>query len=96
MVIRKPGDAFLTDLGVPFDDESDLVVVKHAVRFLRHTSLLRTPLPVADVSFSGSLHLNPPFQSPLLRQHKARQRRLRWRPHHTLSQRPRQSLRRPN
>jgi thiamine thiazole synthase len=31
MVMRKPADAFLTDLGVPFDDEGDFVVVKHAV-----------------------------------------------------------------
>jgi cysteine-dependent adenosine diphosphate thiazole synthase len=31
MVMRKPADAFLTDLGVPFEDEGDFVVVKHAV-----------------------------------------------------------------
>lgn len=31
MVMRKPADAFLNDLGVPFDDEGDFVVVKHAV-----------------------------------------------------------------
>ena len=34
MVMRKPADAFLADLGVPFDDEGDFVVVKHAVRIL--------------------------------------------------------------
>jgi len=33
MVMRKPADAFLTDLGVPFDDEGDYVVVKHAALF---------------------------------------------------------------
>ena len=33
MVMRKPADAFLNDLGVPFEDEGDFVVVKHAVRF---------------------------------------------------------------
>jgi len=33
MVMRKPADAFLTDLGVPFDDEGDFVVVKHAALF---------------------------------------------------------------
>lgn len=33
MVMRKPADAFLTELGVPFEDEGDFVVVKHAVRF---------------------------------------------------------------
>jgi thiamine thiazole synthase len=32
MVMRKPADAFLSDLGVPFEDEGDFVVVKHAVR----------------------------------------------------------------
>jgi thiamine thiazole synthase len=34
MVMRKPADAFLTDLGVPFEDEGDFVVVKHAVRLI--------------------------------------------------------------
>jgi thiamine thiazole synthase len=38
MVMRKPADAFLMDLGVPFEDEGDFVVVKHAVCF-HHTSL---------------------------------------------------------
>lgn len=33
MVMRKPADAFLAELGVPYDDEGDFVVVKHAVRF---------------------------------------------------------------
>lgn len=33
MVMRKPADAFLNDLGVPFEDEGDFVVVKHAVGF---------------------------------------------------------------
>jgi thiamine thiazole synthase len=31
MVMRKPAEAFLSDLGVPFEDEGDFVVVKHAV-----------------------------------------------------------------
>jgi thiamine thiazole synthase len=31
MIMRKPADAFLIDLGVPFEDEGDYVVVKHAV-----------------------------------------------------------------
>lgn len=31
MVMRKPADAFLNDLGVPYEDEGDFVVVKHAV-----------------------------------------------------------------
>lgn len=32
MVMRKPAEAFLHDLGVPFEDEGNFVVVKHAVR----------------------------------------------------------------
>ena len=33
MVMRKPADIFLRELGVPFDDEGDFVVVKHAALF---------------------------------------------------------------
>jgi len=33
MVMRKPADAFLRDIGVPYDDEGDFVVVKHAALF---------------------------------------------------------------
>ena len=33
MVMRKPADAFLTSLGVPFEDEGNYVVVKHAALF---------------------------------------------------------------
>jgi len=33
MIMRKPADAFLIDLGVPFEDEGDYVVVKHAALF---------------------------------------------------------------
>jgi len=31
--MRKPGDAFLREVGVPYDDEGDYVVVKHAALF---------------------------------------------------------------
>ena len=31
MVMRKPADVFLNDIGVPYEDEGDFVVVKHAV-----------------------------------------------------------------
>lgn len=31
MVMRKPAEAFLDDLGVPYEEEGDFVVVKHAV-----------------------------------------------------------------
>lgn len=33
MVMRKPADAFLREVGVPFEDEGDFVVVKHAALF---------------------------------------------------------------
>ncbi|EAU85759.2 thiazole biosynthetic enzyme [Coprinopsis cinerea okayama7 len=33
MVIRKPADAFLRELGVPYEDEGNFVVVKHAALF---------------------------------------------------------------
>jgi thiamine thiazole synthase len=32
-VVRKPADRFLTELGVPFEDEGNFVVVKHAALF---------------------------------------------------------------
>jgi thiamine thiazole synthase len=32
-VVRKPADRFLTELGVPFEDEDNFVVVKHAALF---------------------------------------------------------------
>jgi len=33
MIMRKPADAFLSEIGIPFDDEGDYVVVKHAALF---------------------------------------------------------------
>ncbi|KAI9840722.1 MAG: thiamine metabolism- protein [Sclerophora amabilis] len=33
MVMRKPAEAFLNELGVPFEDEGSFVVVKHAALF---------------------------------------------------------------
>jgi len=33
MVMRKPADAFLNEVGVPFEDEGDFVVVRHAALF---------------------------------------------------------------
>ncbi|OCT52434.1 Thiamine thiazole synthase [Cladophialophora carrionii] len=34
MVLRKPADEFLNDIGVPFEDEGNYVVVKHAALFM--------------------------------------------------------------
>ncbi|MCJ1253578.1 thiamine metabolism- protein [Lignoscripta atroalba] len=33
MVMRKPADLFLDDLGIPYDDEGNYVIVKHAALF---------------------------------------------------------------
>jgi len=33
MIMRKPADAFLRNVGVPYEDEGDFVVVKHAALF---------------------------------------------------------------
>ncbi|KAM5533452.1 hypothetical protein V8D89_012890 [Ganoderma adspersum] len=33
MVVRKPADRFLTELGIPFEDEGAFVVVRHAALF---------------------------------------------------------------
>ena len=33
MVMRKPADAFLRELGIPYEDEGSHVVVKHAALF---------------------------------------------------------------
>nr|CAA57779.1 nmt2 [Schizosaccharomyces pombe] len=33
MVVRKPADLFLNEIGVPYEDEGDYVVVKHAALF---------------------------------------------------------------
>ncbi|KIW29175.1 thiamine thiazole synthase, variant 3 [Cladophialophora immunda] len=34
MVLRKPAEAFLNDIGVPYEDEGNYVVVKHAALFM--------------------------------------------------------------
>ena len=34
MVLRKPADRFLNDIGVPFEDDGNYVVVKHAALFM--------------------------------------------------------------
>lgn len=33
MIMRKPADAFLREIGVPYEDEGNYVVVKHAALF---------------------------------------------------------------
>lgn len=34
MVLRKPAEEFLNDIGVPYEDEGNFVVVKHAALFM--------------------------------------------------------------
>ena len=34
MVLRKPGEKFLEEIGVPYEDEGNYVVVKHAALFM--------------------------------------------------------------
>lgn len=47
MVMRKPADAFLRDLGVPYEDEGSYVVVKHAALFT--STLLSKVLQMENV-----------------------------------------------
>ncbi|PFH54066.1 hypothetical protein AMATHDRAFT_136087 [Amanita thiersii Skay4041] len=47
MVIRKPADAFLDRLGVPYEDEGNFVVVKHAALFT--STLLSKVLSMPNV-----------------------------------------------
>jgi len=75
MVMRKPADAFLNDLGVPFDDEGDFVVVKHAVcLYLQFHSTLSTRIATDYSYLPGPLYIHPSLQSPFLSQHQALQR----------------------
>lgn len=61
MVMRKPADAFLTDLGVPFEDEGDFVVVKHAVCFKNFLC----PRPSRCSSFDMYFGTNDSYQQAL-------------------------------
>jgi thiamine thiazole synthase len=47
MVVRKPADRFLTEIGVPFEDEGNFVVVKHAALFT--STLLSKVLAMPNV-----------------------------------------------
>jgi thiamine thiazole synthase len=47
MVVRKPADRFLEEVGVPFEDEGDFVVVKHAALFT--STILAEVLKVRNV-----------------------------------------------
>ena len=47
MVMRKPADAFLREVGVPYEDEGNFVVVKHAALFT--STLLSKVLALPNV-----------------------------------------------
>jgi thiamine thiazole synthase len=47
MVMRKPADAFLREIGVPYEDEGNFVVVKHAALFT--STLLSKVLAMPNV-----------------------------------------------
>lgn len=47
MVMRKPADAFLREVGVPYEDEGDYVVVRHAALFT--STLLSKVLAMPNV-----------------------------------------------
>lgn len=70
MVMRKPADAFLADLGVAYDDEGDFVVVKHAVSLTHFRS---APCATAYTP-TGTFHFHAAIQGPLFPQHQAFQR----------------------
>ena len=59
MVIRKPGDKFLDELGVPYDDCGDYVVVDHAATLtstlLSKVMLTGRYLPSSSFSDPASL-----------------------------------------
>jgi len=63
MVMRKPADAFLTELGVPFDDEGDFVVVKHAALFT--STLLSKVLSFPNIKLFNATAVEDLITRPL-------------------------------
>ena len=53
MVVRKPADEFLDEIEVPYDDQGDYVVVKHAALFM--SSLLRKALLAPNVKLFNAV-----------------------------------------
>ncbi|KAL1950341.1 hypothetical protein VTO73DRAFT_5465 [Trametes versicolor] len=52
MVVRKPADRFLQELGVPFEDEGPFVVVKHAALFT--STILSRVLALPNVALMNA------------------------------------------
>jgi len=63
MVMRKPADAFLTEIGIPFDDEGDYVVVKHAALFT--STLLSKVLSFPNVKLFNATAVEDLITRPL-------------------------------
>ena len=53
MVVRKPANEFLDELEVPYDDQGDYVVVKHAALFM--SSVLRKALLAPNVKLFNAV-----------------------------------------
>jgi thiamine thiazole synthase len=64
MVMRKPADAFLRHVGVPYDDEGDFVVVKHAALFT--STLLAKVLALPNVKLFNATCVEDLITRPAL------------------------------
>lgn len=63
MVMRKPADAFLREVGVPFEDEGDYVVVRHAALFT--STLLSRVLAMENVKLFNATAVEDLITRPL-------------------------------
>jgi len=63
MVMRKPAEAFLNEIGIPFDDEGDYVVVKHAALFT--STLLSKVLSFPNIKLFNATAVEDLITRPL-------------------------------
>lgn len=63
MVMRKPADAFLNDIGIPYEDEGDFVVVKHAALFT--STLLSKVLSFPNIKLFNATAVEDLITRPL-------------------------------
>ncbi|KAI9754120.1 MAG: Thiamine thiazole synthase [Chaenotheca gracillima] len=63
MVMRKPADTFLNELGVPFEDEGTFVVVKHAALFT--STLLSKVLQFPNIKLFNATAVEDLITRPL-------------------------------
>jgi len=64
MVLRKPADAFLTDVGVPFEDDGNFVIVKHAALFM--STLMSKVLAMPNVKLFNATCVEDLITRPAL------------------------------